>query len=371
MGSKFSALKTLLIGTTFLIGATGTALADQRDSWYIGLEVGASFVNNTDTAANPFLVDDLFFVGKGFGQSELDFDTGWATFATVGYDFGDWRLEAEAGLRHNQFDLSGNTFPTSDEGPFFFPLSASGELKELTLMANVVYDIPLSEDLELSIGVGAGADRATLEVDPFSFNPGGKDEDWNFAYQGIASFNYKMSSRLDLTLNYRYLQVDDPNLKTPGFDGIAIDDDLQKQTVTVGLRYDFWTEETPPPTPTAALPPALPPTPPSEYLVFFEWNKCNLTGQANQVLDEAAMNAAQSKSVRIRIVGHTDASGSTAYNQKLSECRASAVRSNLIAKGIAEDRIQAAGKGESELLVQTDDGIKEPQNRRASITLSN
>ena len=65
-----------------------------------------------------------------------------------------------------------------------------------------------------------------------------------------------------------------------------------------------------------------------------------------------------------------DTVGSPAYNQKLSECRANAAKSNLAGKGVPEGAISASGKGETELMVQTGDGVKEPQNRRATIDLN-
>jgi outer membrane protein OmpA-like peptidoglycan-associated protein len=61
--------------------------------------------------------------------------------------------------------------------------------------------------------------------------------------------------------------------------------------------------------------------------------------------------------------------GSNSYNQELSLKRANVVRDALRALGIAGDTISASGKGETELLVQTGDGVKEPQNRRATINL--
>jgi OOP family OmpA-OmpF porin len=74
-------------------------------------------------------------------------------------------------------------------------------------------------------------------------------------------------------------------------------------------------------------------------------------------------------SASVSIVGHTDTVGSMRYNQRLSECRANAAKSNLAGKGVPGDAISTSGKGETELMVQTGDGVKEPQNRRATIDL--
>ena len=104
--------------------------------------------------------------------------------------------------------------------------------------------------------------------------------------------------------------------------------------------------------------------------MFFGFNKCNITANADEVLSEAASAARELGSASIQISGHTDTVGSTAANQKLSECRAKAAKSNLVSKGISASSISAIGYGESRLLVQTGDGMKEPQNRRANVDLN-
>ena len=48
---------------------------------------------------------------------------------------------------------------------------------------------------------------------------------------------------------------------------------------------------------------------------------------------------------------------------------AEAGRDGLVAEGVSPSAISVTGKGESELLVQTGDGVKEPQNRRGTISL--
>ena len=117
-------------------------------------------------------------------------------------------------------------------------------------MANVLYDIPLTERLDLTFGVGAGVDRAEFEPPAFW---GGDDDDWNFAYQGIAGLSYAITNRLDLTLTYRYLHVDAPEFSVPGGPNPTPEhwafDDLEKHTVTVGLRYDLYEDEAPLPPP--------------------------------------------------------------------------------------------------------------------------
>lgn len=103
-----------------------------------------------------------------------------------------------------------------------------------------------------------------------------------------------------------------------------------------------------------------------EYLVFFDWDKSNITPAADRVLSDM-VTAAANQPVRVRVVGHTDTSGKPSYNQKLSVRRAESVKRALVAKGVPAGNITTEGRGESELLVRTGDNVREPSNRRAQI----
>ncbi|HPF77846.1 MAG TPA: OmpA family protein [Alphaproteobacteria bacterium] len=136
----------------------------------------------------------------------------------------------------------------------------------------------------------------------------------------------------------------------------------------------------------AAMPPPPPPAPepvaqpfdvdPSEpmkienakYIVFFDWDEYTLNAGANSILD-AASNEAKGRSLTsINLVGHTDTSGSRAYNEKLSMKRANAVRDAMVQRGVDPSLMVVNHRGEDELLVQTADGVREPANRRTEIT---
>ncbi|NOT38963.1 MAG: OmpA family protein, partial [Alphaproteobacteria bacterium] len=75
-------------------------------------------------------------------------------------------------------------------------------------------------------------------------------------------------------------------------------------------------------------------------------------------------------SASIMVVGHTDTVGSDRYNNALSMRRSGTVKEALAGHGIPASAISTAGRGEAELMVQTGDGVKEPQNRRATIDLN-
>lgn len=106
---------------------------------------------------------------------------------------------------------------------------------------------------------------------------------------------------------------------------------------------------------------------PAVYLVLFDFDKKNINNAAQAVINQVIADYNANKSTAISVTGHTDRSGSDAYNEKLSEQRADAVRAALIAAGIPADAITTAWKGESENAVPTADGVKEQANRRAEI----
>jgi outer membrane protein OmpA-like peptidoglycan-associated protein len=116
----------------------------------------------------------------------------------------------------------------------------------------------------------------------------------------------------------------------------------------------------------AEAPEAAPPSQSDEAVtnVFFDFNRADLTPDARAVLDRVAERIGPA---RVIVGGHTDTSGSSAYNQRLSERRAQAVKRYLVHKGIPAKRIRTKAFGENGLLIETGDGVREPQNRRATI----
>ncbi len=143
---------------------------------------------------------------------------------------------------------------------------------------------------------------------------------------------------------------------------------------TVSYAFNAGNEE--PATTQAAYtpPPPVAPTPaPSvahSYMVFFDFNKSDLTPQATAIVDQAARNASPAKATELVVTGHTDTVGSDAYNMRLSRRRAESVAAQLEKDGIPSSEIEIVAKGKHDLLVPTGDGVREPQNRRVTIVYS-
>ena len=139
------------------------------------------------------------------------------------------------------------------------------------------------------------------------------------------------------------------------------------------VRYRFGgpSEEPAPSAPYTPPPVAAPaPAAPKSYLVFFDFNKSDLTAQATEIVDQAARNAGPAKVTQLTVTGHTDTVGSDAYNMRLSRRRAESVAARLEKDGIPSSEIEIVAKGKRDLLVPTADGVREPQNRRVQIVYS-
>ena len=137
------------------------------------------------------------------------------------------------------------------------------------------------------------------------------------------------------------------------------------------VREQTETIPAPPPAPVAEIAPPPAPDYVKTFMVFFDFDKSNLTPEARQVVNEAVRTAKENGPVRIVVTGHTDTVGTHAYNQALSERRAMSVKNAMIQGGLDGSMIITQGKSFDEPLVATGPGIREPQNRRAVIDLSN
>jgi hypothetical protein len=120
----------------------------------------------------------------------------------------------------------------------------------------------------------------------------------------------------------------------------------------------------------ATAPPPPPPPAPQSFMVFFDWDSAKLNPQATNVVGQAAAAYKTKGSARITATGHTDTSGTEAYNMALSLRRANAVKDALVQQGVPATAVAVVGRGEQGLLVQTGPNVREPQNRRVEIVIA-
>lgn len=129
----------------------------------------------------------------------------------------------------------------------------------------------------------------------------------------------------------------------------------------------------PPPAPPLPPPPPAPVRPPicdqSVSTVFFDFDSRMAPETAATTAQFLRSNTQTCGWTGFDVIGHTDRSGSDAYNDALSISRAQAVADVMVAQGIPQEMITVTGRGEHDLAVQTVDGERNPQNRRVVITV--
>ena len=375
-------------------------------AWYIGPEGGWTSLNSNNSGT----VSGVSFTGPNGGtfttpgtrNPERNFDSGFNAGARAGFQWGPWRLEEEYSYRHNGLSSSGvtltgplgNTFTTSGG-------RGSGQNNSHAIMTNAIYDFTIGWPVSPHIGVGIGAvdvissatinsftlrnpigapivPNTPLSVAPQTF--GGTvlhGSGWRFGYQAIAGFRYDFSPAIAFDLDYRYLGTTDQTLTNsarfpfPGGTGgtnccvgTRFTSSYHAQNVVASVTMKFGAPPAPPP----PLPPAPPPPPAQRvFLVFFDWDKYNITAEGERIIELAAQQYKAGGSVRLQVTGYTDTTGSAGYNQRLSERRANAVATRLAALGVARSDMVVSGRGMNDLRVPTPPGVREPQNRRVEI----
>jgi outer membrane protein OmpA-like peptidoglycan-associated protein len=200
----------------------------------------------------------------------------------------------------------------------------------------------------------------------------------NLGVQGIVGFSfpvYDFVPGLAFTAEYRFMgeiggRSYEGQYYTPAGkfkEKLSFGTDDFNHSVLLGVRYAFNT-----PTPAPVLPPpAQVPTqaPARTYLVFFDWDRADLTDRARQIVAEAARASTQVQTTRIEVQGNADLSGTHAYNQRLSLRRAQTVAAELVRDGVPRNIIEIQAFGDTRPLVPTAPGVREPQNRRVAIIL--
>ncbi len=346
-----------------LYAFAGSAAADdhmgERPGYYVGIGVGYNGVPDSD-------VD-----GGSIFQTEADYDDDLPSFGYValGFDYdGPLRGELELGHRSNDVDTVNG-------------IDVGGSVDVTSFMLNAFYDFE-GVMPRLTPYIGGGLGIAHMKANDITLvNTALSDGSSNvFAGQLIAGAAYEVVENLDLTAQYNYFLTTDGEFTNAL--GQEYDLDYKAHSVTLGLRLNFPQPKPAPepaPEPVAAEPePAPAPAPEPEpepepeivrnFLVFFDWDSAVVTPEAMDVLRQAVDYARTGGIARIQLTGHADRSGPATYNMGLSQRRADAVRTEITGLGFG-GTVNTVARGEQDPLVQTEDGVREPQNRRVEIEL--
>ncbi len=342
------------------------APAMARDgAWYVGAEGGGMIVED--------MKFDLTRATKVDNAYNIDSKYGFDVDGVIGYDFGMFRVEGEVGYKRAEADEI-----TTAVTPLLNSASAGGHTDALSFMVNGLLDFGSDDGISGYVGGGAGIARVKSAIIRARANERIllDDTDSKFAWQAIAGVRAPITQNIDVGLKYRFFNVDDVKLVAAS-DGGTAKGRFRSHSLLASVMYNFGEPAAPPPPPPPVTPPPPPPieqpappppVAPGPFIVFFDWNKSNITTEAAGILDNAAAAYASSGSASVMLAGHADKSGSDSYNVGLSQRRADSVKAYLAGKGIPDTALSTEAFGESRPLVETADGVREPQNRRVEIT---
>ena len=354
-------MRKLVIGMALASSALATPALARDDSWYIEGDAGG------------MLVEDMHNL-TGVGTGTLNTRTGYDVGGIIGYDFGGFRLEAETSYRrasNDGFGVGATTFNRSGG-------TLSGNVSALSFMLNGLLDFGSDDGLQGFVGGGAGVGRVKVLADATGTGFDINDSDTGFAWQALAGIRYPITDHVDVGLKYRLYNQDKVNL-IGNANRLPVETRFRSHSLMLTLGYNFGGAVIPEPVPVpvpvpvpAPVPMPVPvPAPVCEkgpYIVFFDWDKSDITPEAATILDSAVTAYANCANVPIMLAGYADRSGSVTYNQALSERRNAAVTGYLTNHGVPGGAISSQGFGESNPRVPTADGVRELQNRRVEIT---
>ena len=321
-------IKKVLVTAAALVALPVLAQAQslQYPGFYAGIEGGGSWMFN-NTVTTPFGAAGTMYPAIG-----------WAAGGMIGYDFVGPRVELEGIYRNNQATVGSGNF------------NAFGVSKDdIGILANIMYDFNAGGTIVPYIGAGAGI--AFVRTSALNF----ASDTTQFAYQAILGVGYNIDPMFRVNVDARYYGTTNPYLGGTGYTNNNL-------SAMLSLQVKFGA-------PPAAAPPPPPPAAAPSYMVFFDWDRSNLSQQALNTIKQAAGAYKTKGNARITATGHTDTSGPEAYNMALSLRRANTVKDALVREGVPATAIAVIGRGEQGLLVQTADGVREPQNRRVEIVI--
>jgi outer membrane protein OmpA-like peptidoglycan-associated protein len=108
---------------------------------------------------------------------------------------------------------------------------------------------------------------------------------------------------------------------------------------------------------------------PVSFLLYFQGDSDEYTPESKQAFENVFAELSRRKAAEVTVIGHTDRIGTVEYNDALSLRRAERVRRDFVGRGIPNQSVSVAGRGEREPIVPTADEVAEPRNRRVEINV--
>ena len=197
-----SKMRKLVIGMALASTALASPALARDDSWYVEGDAGVT------------KVEDANFLAANQAPVKADFKTGYDFGGIVGYDFGMFRLEAEASYRRAGLDQLTSAGQSLNRAG-----GLTGSASDLSFMLNGLLDFGPDDGLQGFVGGGVGVGRAKYVANTPA--PLLNDSDTGFAWQALAGLRMPVSSNVDLGLKYRFFNQDKVNLISSGGTALA------------------------------------------------------------------------------------------------------------------------------------------------------
>ncbi len=369
-------LRNVLLAATIL-AAPVAVKAQPVSGLYVGAGVGYDYLTQTD-------INRITFGTGGFnggpvtsGKLKTSSRGGYTGNLAIGYGLGNGlRFEVEGNYIKNHYKIKNNNI-----------LIGGGDIQTYGPMFNALFDFDVGAGFMFPyVGVGVGYELSSQESGrAYGINAAStpnlalyKGGHGSFAAQGIlgASFPIAAVPGLAFTADARLnVQTSKETFRGDGFVNPGLGRTRGTEQLgtqfnvagLIGVRYAFNAAPLPVVAPVLATPVQAAPS--RTYLVFFDWDRSDLTARARQIVAEAAQASTRTAYTKIQVSGNADTSGTHQYNQGLSLRRAETVAAELVRDGVPRSAIAIQAFGDTHLLVPTGPGVREPQNRRVEIVL--
>ncbi len=380
------AATAVVVGLSSLSATTAAA----GKGVYVGVEGGAN------------LARDQTLRQSGSQIGDLGFDTGYfGALALGGTLAGGLRPELELGYRRN--DLK------ELDPPLGAAVAAQGQLEAYTAMANLWLEIrqprgPFSF-IHPYLGAGVGGARVGWREPSFGGVPQNESARTLFAYQGGAGVGFDLTPSATLSLDYRFLQTNIGRFDLAPGNRTALRYSAHTPMASLRISFGGTPAPTAPPAKRAVVATRILPAPPSDrdgdgvpddidtcpdtpagfkvdikgciveqtvilQAVNFDYDSDRLTKDSRATLDRVAGALRAQPELKVEIGGYTDSVGVAAYNLKLSQRRAEAVRKYLSAAGVPQSSMTAKGHGKASPIGDNATEEGRAQNRRVEFVVT-